>query len=89
MAGFQPTHGNLKTTKYSPVGHHRGADLGSLEIAPGTLSLVRESIENRKVEWDAGPNQHTVVAVGQPSVAHHGATTIIVLSGPISGTRGG
>ena len=35
IAIFQPTHAGLKTAKCSPVGPHRGADLGKSEIAPG------------------------------------------------------
>ena len=36
IAILQPTHAGLKTAKPSPVGPHRGTDLGSLEIAPKT-----------------------------------------------------
>ena len=31
----QPTHASPKTADYSPVGPHRGADLGNSEIPPG------------------------------------------------------
>ena len=40
---FQPTHCGPKTANASPVGPHRVVDLGTLEIAPRTPSLVRGS----------------------------------------------
>ena len=36
IAFFQRTHAGWKTAKYSPVGPHRGANLGKLEIALGS-----------------------------------------------------
>ena len=56
--------GKKTTAKSSPVGPLRGTNLGKMEIAPGTLSLVRGPIQKKKVEWDRGPNQRTVAAKG-------------------------
>ena len=85
---FQPTHAGVNTAKSSLVGPHVRADHGKLEIAPGTLSLVRGSIEKSVVKWDLGENLHTLAATRHPSFAHHAATRPKTAPlGPISTTR--
>ena len=45
---FLPTHRGIKTAKSSPLGPHRGANLGKLQLANRPPSLVWESKENKK-----------------------------------------
>ena len=54
-----------KMAKYSPVGPHRGTDLGNLEIAPGTPVIGQGVRMEEKEEWDVGPNRRTVAATDQ------------------------
>ena len=50
IAIFQPTHASLKKAESCP---HKGAGIGKVEIAPGTLSLIRGSQWKKIVEQDS------------------------------------
>ena len=47
-------HGSLKTAKPSPVGPHKGAGLGNLEIVPGTLFIGSGLHVEEKSEMEPG-----------------------------------